>query len=148
MNSRTFNRRQFLTTILATSIAPAFVRAQAGKKLNVAIIGCGGRGAGNLAEIAGAGENIVALCDVNANNLAAAAKKYPEAKTFADFRKLYDELKDFDAVAVSTAEHTHALATLPALRMKKHVYCEKPLTHNVWECRKIREAAKAAGDAT
>ena len=148
MNSRTFSRRQFLTTILATSIAPAFVRAQASKKLNVAIIGCGGRGAGNLAEIAGAGENIVALCDVNANNLAAAAKKYPGAKTFTDFRKLYDELKDFDAVAVSTAEHTHAFATLPALRMKKHVYCEKPLTHNVWECRKIREAAKAAGVAT
>ena len=148
MNSRTFSRRNFLTTVLATSIAPAFVRAQAGKKLNVAIIGCGGRGAGNLAEIAGAGENIVALCDVNANNLAAAAKKYPDAKTFSDFRKLYDEFKDFDAVAVSTAEHTHSFATLPALRMKKHVYCEKPLTHNVWETRKIREAAKAAGVAT
>ncbi len=148
MFSRTTNRRHFLRTILAASIAPAIVRAQAGRKLNVAIIGCGGRGAGNLAEIAANGENIVALCDVNANNLAAAAKKYPDAKTFVDFRKLYDEFKDFDAVAVSTAEHTHSFATLPALRMKKHVYCEKPLAHNVWETRKIREAAKAAGVAT
>lgn len=87
MNSGTITRRHFLGTILAASIAPAFVRAQAGKKLNVAIIGCGGRGAGNLSEIAAAGENIVALCDVNANNLAAAAKKYPGAKTFADYRK-------------------------------------------------------------
>ena len=148
MFSRTTNRRHFLRTILAASVAPAIVRAEAGRKLNVAIIGCGGRGAGNLAEIAANGENIVALCDVNANNLAAAAKKYPDAKTFADFRKLYDEFKDFDAVAVSTAEHTHSFATLPALRMKKHVYCEKPLAHNVWETRKIREAAKAAGVAT
>ena len=148
MNSHNTTRRHFLGAILTASLAPAIVRAQAGRKLNVAIIGCGGRGAGNLAEIAGAGENIVALCDVNANNLAAAAKRYPEAKTFADFRKLYDEFKAFDAVAVSTAEHTHAFATLPALQMKKHVYCEKPLTHNVWETRKIREAAKVAGVAT
>ena len=148
MHSGTYSRRHFLGTILAASIAPAFVRAQAGNKLNVAIIGCGGRGAGNMDEIAAAGENIVALCDVNANNLAAAAKKHPGAKTFTDFRKLYDEFKDFDAVAVSTAEHTHAFATLPALKMKKHVYCEKPLTHNVWECRIIREAAKKAGVAT
>ena len=148
MFSRTTTRRHFLGTILAASVAPAIVRAQAGRKLNVAIIGCGGQGASNLGAIAALGENIVALCDVNANNLAAAAKKYPDAKTFADFRKLYDEFKDFDAVAVSTAEHTHSFATLPALRMKKHVYCEKPLAHNVWETRKIREAAKAAGVAT
>ena len=148
MHSRITTRRHFLATILAASVAPALVRAQAGRKLNVAIIGCGGRGAGNLGDIAANGENIVALCDVNANNLAAAAKRYPGAKTFTDFRKLYDSFKDFDAVAVSTAEHTHAFATLPALQMKKHVYCEKPLTHNVWECRKIREAAKVAGVAT
>ena len=148
MFSRTTTRRHFLRTILAASVAPAIVRAQAGRKLNVAIIGCGGQGASNLGAIAALGENIAALCDVNANNLAAAAKKYPDAKTFSDFRKLYDEFKDFDAVAVSTAEHTHSFATLPALRMKKHVYCEKPLAHNVWETRKIRVAAKAAGVAT
>jgi len=142
-------RRQFLTTILASSIAPAFLRAQGvNNKLNVAIIGCGGRGGAQLSTIAAAGENIVALCDVNGRHLAAAAKQYPQAKTFTDFRQLYDSFKDFDAVAVSTAEHTHAFATLPALRMKKHVYCEKPLTHNIWECRKIREAAREAKVAT
>jgi hypothetical protein len=142
-------RRQFLTTILASSIAPALLRAQGlNHKLNVAIIGCGGRGGAQLSTIAAAGENIVALCDVNGRHLAAAAKQYPQAKTFTDFRQLYDSFKDFDAVAVSTAEHTHAFATLPALRMKKHVYCEKPLTHNIWECRKIREAAREAKVAT
>ena len=143
------SRRHFLSTILAASAAPAFLRAQSpNNKLNVAIIGCGGRGGANLGEIAAAGENIVALCDVNERNLEAAAKKFPQAKTFIDFRKLYDSFKDFDAVAVSTAEHTHAFATLPALRMGKHVYCEKPLTHNIRECRLIRQAAKEAKVAT
>jgi predicted dehydrogenase len=144
-----FSRRRFLSTMLAASAAPAFLRAQGvGNKLNVAVIGCGGRGEGNLGEIASVGENIVALCDVNQKNLEKAAKRFPQAKTFSDFRKMYDSFKDFDAVAVSTAEHTHAFATLPALKMGKHVYCEKPLTHNVWETRKIREAAKAAKVAT
>jgi predicted dehydrogenase len=118
------------------------------EKLNIVVIGCGGRGAANLREMLG--ENIVALCDVDENNLGKAAEKAPRAKKFRDFRKLYDELKDseFDAVVVSTTEHTHAFATLPALRRKKHVYCEKPLTHNVREARLIIEAAKQAGVAT
>jgi hypothetical protein len=90
----------------------------------------------------------VALCDVNERNLKAASEKYPQARTFADFRMLYDYADEFDAVVVSTCEHTHALATLPALQMGKHVYCEKPLTHNVWEARVIREAAANAKVAT
>src|SRR5262249_54244339 len=79
-----------------------------------------------------------------------AAKKAPKAKKFRDFRKLYHDLKDgdFDAVVVSSTEHTHAFATLPALERKKHVYCEKPLTHNLREARIITEAAKKAGVAT
>jgi predicted dehydrogenase len=148
MNARPATRRRFLASIIAASTAPAVLRAGAGGKLDVVVIGCGGRGAGNLGEIAAAGENIVALCDVNQQHLASAARQHPGAKTFTDFRKLYDAFKNFDAVAVSTAEHTHAFATLPALQMKKHVYCEKPLTHNIWECRKIREAARQAGVAT
>jgi predicted dehydrogenase len=123
--------------------APAIVRSKASiDKLNVAVIGCGGRGAANLKEMLG--ENVVALCDVNENNLLKAAEKSPRAKKFRDFRKLYDELKDgeFDAVVVSTTEHTHAFATLAALQRKKHVYCEKPLTHSVREARTIVEAAK------
>jgi predicted dehydrogenase len=118
------------------------------EKLNIVVIGCGGRGAANLREMLG--ENIIALCDVDENNLGKAAEKAPRAKKFRDFRKLYNELKDseFDAVVVSTTEHTHAFATLPALRRKKHVYCEKPLTHSVREARLIVEAAKEAGVAT
>ncbi|MGE3314519.1 MAG: Gfo/Idh/MocA family oxidoreductase [Planctomycetaceae bacterium] len=147
------DRRRFLRALTiagtGTLAAPAFLRARgANERLNIAVIGCGGRGAGNLHDVRS--ENIVALCDVNAKNLAQARKSYPGAKKFRDFRKLYDELSDndFDAVVVSTTEHTHAFATLPALKRKKHVYCEKPLAHNVVETRIITEAAKTAGVAT
>jgi predicted dehydrogenase len=144
-------RRRFLKRAgLAASgliAVPAFLRSQSPNgKLNIAAIGVGGRGAGNLEEVSS--ENIVALCDVDARNLARAAKKHPGAKTYKDFRKLYDELKDFDAVVVSTTEHTHAFATLPALKLKKHVYCEKPLTRDVREAHVIIQAAKEAGVAT
>ncbi len=93
-------------------------------------------------------QNVVALCDVNENALYASGERHPKAKRFIDYRKLYDEANDFDAVVVSTCEHTHAFATLPALQMGKHVYCEKPLTHSVWEARVIREAAAEANVAT
>ncbi len=93
-------------------------------------------------------ENIVALCDVNQKNLNRAAQKFPKARKVVDFRKLYDHANEFDAVVVSICEHTHAFATLPALQLGKHVYCEKPLTYNVWEARVIREAAAKANVAT
>jgi predicted dehydrogenase len=147
------SRRGFLkTTAVATGSVvfgvPALLRGQSlNNKLNIAVIGCGGRGGSNLKEVS-ATENIVALCDVNENNLNAAAAKLPGARKFTDFRKLYDEIKNFDAVVVSTAEHTHALAMMPALKLRKHVYCEKPLTHNIWETRLIREAARQAGVVT
>ena len=146
-------RRQFVGTAalagVALATAPNILRARAASdKLNIAVIGVGGRGGNNLDQMLG--ENIVALCDVNETNLLQAAKKAPKAQQFRDFRKMYDTLKDseFDAVVVSSTEHTHAFATLPALQRKKHVYCEKPLTHSVQEARKIIEAAKKAGVAT
>jgi predicted dehydrogenase len=143
-------RRRFLQAAAGSAAvlaAPALVRGQnLNEKLDIAIIGSGGRGFGNLQSVSS--ENIVALCDVNEANLNRAGEKYPGAKRFVDFRKLYDELKNFDAVVVSTCEHTHAFATLPALQIGKHVYCEKPLTHNVWEARVIREAAAKANVAT
>lgn len=83
-----------------------------------------------------------------ASSLNSAGEKFPQAKRFTDFRKLYEIEKEFDAVVVSTCEHTHAFATLPALKLGKHVYCEKPLTYNIWESRVIREAANKAGVAT
>ncbi len=115
-------------------------------KLNIAIIGAGGRGADNLAKMAS--ENVVALCDVNRSALAKAAQKFPQARTYKDFRNLYAKADDIDAVVVSTTEHSHAVAILPALKMKKHVYCEKPLTHYVREARTVIGAAKEAGVAT
>jgi predicted dehydrogenase len=150
--SSTPSRRKFLQGALAGAAAlaiPRFGQAKPSRdKLNIVIIGCGGRGASNMNEMLG--ENIVALCDVSERNLQKAATKTPRAKTFHDFRKLYNELKDseFDAVVISSTEHTHAFATLPALQRKKHVYCEKPLTHSVREARIITEAARKAGVAT
>ena len=145
------DRRRFLKTAAAagglTLSAPAILRAKnLNEKLNIAIIGSGGRGGANMREVAS--ENIVALCDVNENNLNAAAENHPAARRTTDFRRLYDHAKEFDAVVVSTCEHTHAFATLPALQLDKHVYCEKPLTHNVWESRVIREAAGKTKVAT
>jgi predicted dehydrogenase len=147
----TVTRREFSRRALASAgallAAPAFLRGQnLNNKLNIAIIGSGGRGAGNLGSVAS--ENIVALCDVNENALAAAAKKYPSARQVTDFRTLFDRAADFDAVVVSTCEHTHAFATMLALQHGKHVYCEKPLTHNIWEARRIREMAAKTKVAT
>ncbi len=147
----TISRRQFSKTVLcaagALAVRSSFVRSdEKNNKLNIAIIGCGGRGGSNLAGVAS--ENIVALCDVNAKSVEAQSAKFPNAKKFSDFRKVFDNAKDFDAVVVSTCEHTHAFATLLALQHGKHVYCEKPLTHNIFEARKIREAAAKANVTT
>jgi len=128
-------------------MAPAIVEAQnMNEKLNIAIIGAGGRGAANAKAVAS--ENIVALCDVNEVNLAQAAREYPKAKTYTDFRKLFETPEFFDAVVVSTCEHTHAMPTLMALKNKKHVFCEKPLTHDIYEARQIRLAAAEARVST
>jgi predicted dehydrogenase len=146
-----FTRRQFNRATLfaagAVATAPAFLRGQnLNNKLNIAMIAAGGRGAANLNSVKS--ENIVALCDVNAKALDQAGAKHPQAKKYRDFRKLFDEASAFDAVVVSTCEHTHAFATMLALRAGKHVYCEKPLTHGIWEARQIREAAAKARVAT
>jgi len=143
-------RRQFARRSLASAAvvaAPAFLRGQnLNGRMNIAVIGTGGRGGGNLKGVSS--ENIVALCDVNEKNLAAAAAAHPQARREVDFRKLFDRPEAFDAVVVSTCEHTHALPTLLALKARKHVYCEKPLTHNVHEARLVREAAAKAGVVT
>jgi predicted dehydrogenase len=147
-NRRNFLQQAAVLTAVATGVANPVRAASANDRLNIAIIGCGGRGGANLNGVAT--QNIVALCDVNERNLNIASQRFPNAKKFRDFRRMYDGLNDsaFDAVVVSTTEHTHAFATLPALLRKKHVYCEKPLTHNVREARIVANAAKAAGVAT
>lgn len=142
------SRRAWLKTSAATAlVAPHVLHGRdLNEKLRIAVIGCGGRGGANLQAVES--ETIVAICDVNRDNLAAAAIRHPRARTETDFRKLFDHSGEFDAVVVSTCEHTHAFATLPALQLGKHVYCEKPLTHSVWEARVIREAAAKAKVAT
>lgn len=151
-NPSHLNRRRFLqTTAVAAGTAflgfPALVRGRSlNERLNIAIIGAGGRGGANIKGVVS--ENIVALCDVNEVNLNKAGQQFPNAKKHTDFRRVYDDAKDFDAVVVSTTEHTHAFATMPALQLRKHVYCEKPLTYNVWEAREIRKAAARAKVAT
>ena len=144
-------RRQFGQVMVSTAVGamavPAIVRGRnLNEKLNIAMIGVGGRGADNLAGVAS--ENIVALCDVYEPAIDRAAMNHPQARRYRDFRKLYDHAREFDAVVVSTTEHTHAFATLPALQLGKHVYCEKPLTYNIGEARVIREAAAKAKVAT
>ena len=140
-------RRQFNASVLSAAgaalAAPAILRGQnLNSKLNVAMVACGGRGGSNLKSVSEltAKTDIVALCDVNGQAVEGAGIRHPKAERYTDFRKLFDKAaKSFDAVAVSTCEHTHAIAVMTALRHGKHVYCEKPLTHDVYEARKIRE---------
>ena len=117
------------------------------EKMNVAGIGIGGMGAGNLANLEA--ENIVALCDVDPNNYAAGTiKRYPGAKVYVDYREMLDKQKDIDGVLVATPDHTHAVISMAAIRAGKHVYCQKPLTHDVYESRMLAQAAKEAKVAT
>lgn len=123
----------------APTIVPTFAESP-NEKLNIAAIGVRGRGAANLEGVSS--ENIVALCDVDANNLADAAKAFPNAKQYRDFRRLLDEMaKGIDAVVVSTPDHTHAPASAAAMKLGKDCYCEKPLTHCVYESRFLTELA-------
>lgn len=129
-------------------IAPELSRARAdspNEKLNVAVIGTANRAADNVDGVSG--ENIVVLCDVDENFLGAAKKKFHKADTATDWRKVV-ERPDIDAVVVSTPDHCHAIVTASALRAGKHVYCEKPLTHDVYEARFITDLARKMGKAT
>jgi predicted dehydrogenase len=109
------------------------------EKLNLAVIGVAHQGGSDMSQLES--ENIVALCDVDETYLAAAAQKHPGAKTYHDFRRLLEQ-RDIDAVLVATPDHTHAVATVAALKSGRHVYCEKPLTRTVSECRAVMEAAR------
>jgi len=119
-------------------------------RLRLAGIGVGGMGRADLASLSShPAVDVVALCDVDATNLAGAAEKHPSARVFADFRKMFDAMGgEIDAVHVSTPDHTHAPAAMTALDMAKHVYCQKPLTHDVFEARQLRLVAARVGVVT
>jgi len=148
------SRRQFLaatTTAAAFTIIPRHVlgapgQPSANNKLNIAGVGVGGMGSGDVRRVST--ENIVAICDVDANRAAGVAKPFPGAKTYTDFRKMLEMQKDIDAVMVATPDHDHAVVTMMALKMGKHVFCQKPLSHSVHEALEIAKAAKQAKVAT
>jgi len=141
------SRREFVgnlaASMAAVTIVPAHVlgRNPPSNKLNIAAIGSGGRARGNLTGVSS--ENIVALCDVDEERAADIYNAYPKAKKYKDFRFMLDEMgKSIDAVIVSTPDHTHAVAVMKAIKMSKHVFCEKPLAHSIYEVRQITEAAR------
>ena len=147
------SRRRFLAsaatstaafTILPSGSARTYA---ANEKLNIAAIGAGGRAASVLRGVDS--ENIVGLCDVDEQRAAESFATYSRAKRYKDYRVMLDELHgSIDAVIVATPDHHHFHASMAALRLGKHVYCEKPLTHSVWEARQLTAAARDAGVAT
>jgi predicted dehydrogenase len=148
--SRRQNRRQFLQTGAASAAAAGFWltggvtesfarQDDPMNKLNIALIGAGGRAEGNRDGVRR--ENIVAICDVDDARAANTFKQFPDAPKFKDYRQMLDKVRGIDAVVVSTPDHTHAHASILAMRMGKHCYCEKPLTHSVYEARLMRETA-------
>jgi len=148
------SRRRFMqeaAAVAAFTIVPRHVLGGAGhtppsENLNIAGIGIGGRGEGDLDEVGT--ENIVALCDVDEAYAGRVFKKYPNARKWTDFRKMLDEQEDIDAVVIATPDHLHAVIAMAGIKRGKHVYCEKPLAHSIWECRQLAEAAREAKVAT
>ncbi len=117
------------------------------QKLNIAVIGLGGQGKSNLNGVSK--ENIVALCDVDDLRCGDAYERFPKAKKFYDFRKMFDEMeKQIDAVVISTPDHTHFHPAKMAIERGKHVYLEKPMAHSVWEVRELTELARKKKVAT
>lgn len=148
-NRRSFIKKSIAAAGVGTLGFPAITRCQSpNSKLGVALIGVGGRGGSHVQAVEETKDDIIAICDVNEGHLGRVLSKHQSARAYSDFRQLYEKLNDIDAVIVSTTEHTHAFATLPALKAGKHVYCEKPLTRDVHECRIITEAALKAGVKT
>ena len=154
MTTQQFQRRQFLQCVGGAAAGTLALGAKAkataqNDKINLAFVGIGGRGGSNLKDLTNSDStSVVSICDVNGIHLDRVGEKYPKARRYSDFRRLMDELKDVDAVVVSSTEHTHAFATLPALQMRKPVYCEKPLTYNIQECRLVMQAAAQANVPT
>ncbi len=154
MSKNYIDRRRFLAataTAAAVTIVPRQVLGGPGhtppsEKLNIAGIGVGGMGNSNLRQLES--ENIVALCDVDHEYAAKTFERYPKAKIYTDFRKMLDKQKDIDAVVIATPDHTHAFISMEAMRRGKHVYCQKPLTHDVYESRMLAKAAQETGVTT
>ncbi len=149
----TMNRRDFLrnSTLLGAGLWTACRTVWSemkspNEKLSIAGIGVGGRGADDINGVSD--ENIVALCDVDERNAARTFERFPTARKYHDFREMLEKEKHIDAVVVATPDHTHAPAAVMAMKLGKHVYCEKPLTHSIYEARLMRETAAKQKVAT
>ena len=143
-----YSRRKFIKSAsigtLGFQVVPSRVFG-ANERVALAGIGAGGKGSSDIAGARDAGAEVVGLCDVDAGRLNQAVKKYPGSKGYTDYRKLFDELgKSIDAVTVSTPDHMHFHAALRAVQMGKHTYVQKPLTHSIWEARKLATEARKA----
>ncbi|MCD6304476.1 MAG: Gfo/Idh/MocA family oxidoreductase [Planctomycetes bacterium] len=155
MKKQKISRRDALGVIAAAApfmIVPRHVLGGPGhtppsEKLSIACVGCGGKGASDIRSVAS--ENIAALCDVDLRRAASTLKAFPRVPFYRDFRKMLEkEDKHIDAVMVSTPDHTHAVAAMAALKMGKHVYCQKPLAHDIFEVRALTEEARKRGLVT
>ncbi len=150
------NRRSFLASAALGGAGLVILKSHrsvwsydSNQRLNIALAGVGGRGSWFVRTIPTLGENVVAMCDVNEQRAAEAFKRLPEVKRYHDFRKMLEEMnKQIDAVIVATPDHIHAPATSLAMKMGKHVLCEKPLTRSVYEARMMRETATKCKVAT
>jgi len=149
------SRRRFVTgaaaAAAAVTVVPRHVLGGPGNQppsetLNIAGVGIAGKGFHDVQSVAS--ENIVAICDVDARQVARGLKQWPKAKGFKDFRKMLDEQKNIDAVSIAVPDHNHAVITMAAIKRRKHVFCQKPLTHSVYEAFAVGEAAKKHGVAT
>lgn len=155
-NEKRFSRRKFLgatavtaagVTILPSNVIAGFGHKAPSDKLNIACVGIGGMGRHDISNMTT--ENLVAMCDVDWSYAAKTLNDFPKARRFKDWRKMYDEMgKDFDAVLVATADHTHAIIAANAITMGKHVYVQKPLTHSVYESRLLTKLAEKYQVAT
>lgn len=147
-------RRQFIaTSALASAALMTGCASQAkprkisaNEKLNIGVVGAGGKGSSDTDHCAG--ENIVALCDVDERTLAERRQKYPNAKLYTDWREMLEKEKTLDAVIVATPDHMHAMVAATAMKLGKHIYCQKPLVQTVYEARLMRKLAKEYGVTT
>ncbi len=141
------SRRRFLQTTMGTAIAVPYGFAETPAptgKLRIAGVGVGGMGFNNMTNLAG--EDVVALCDVDDRHAARAFERFPQAKRWRDFREMLERQPDIEAVMIATPDHTHASIALAALKAGKHVFCQKPLTHDIYEARMLAAAAREAPD--
>ncbi len=144
MSNLPISRRNFLAAA-ASSFAFTYIPSRAwgaNDRFCLAGIGVGGKGAGEVRDLTKAGGTFVALCDVDGKRAEATFKGFPDVKRYQDFRIMLENEKSIDAVTVSTPDHTHAPASLMAMSLGKHVYCQKPLTHSLYEARVMRQAAE------